>query len=341
MPKFLVSGGRQAADSHALQEWSRSEAGLLLLVDTDTSRVVPLLEYVTDPTLLSDSERMGTTLKCGEVAGENLYIATEWEVLCIHLPTLTIKQRWSFSFFNDVHAVTLRGDNLVVTSTGLDAVFEITQSGECVNAWSVLQDEDVWARFDRRKDYRKVPSTKPHASHPNFSTILDGEIWTTRFIQKDAVCLTRPDLAPVNIGLERPHDGHLIEGLLHYTTVNGCVVMINPNTRETHKILDLNTCKRDVRPLGWCRGLAREGDTLFLGFSRLRPTKLLSNLGWVKDIRRNLSTSVSRPTRMGLYSVTEARHIKDIDLEPYGLNILFSIVPLSDELAHQVEQVAR
>ena len=338
MPRFLVSGGRQAVNAYELQEWNRSEAGVLLLVDTDQGSVKRLMEYRSDPALLSATERMGTTFKCGEVVGGDLYIPTEWEVLRIRLADMEIVEKWSSKFFNDVHAVTLRGDNLIVTSTGLDAVFEVGRDGLLINEWSVLEGRNIWEKFDKDVDYRKVPSTKPHASHPNFSVVMDGEIWTTRFIQKDVVCLTDPTRKGFEVGVERPHDGHLINGKLYYTTVNGSVVIIDPTSGQQDEVFDLNACKRDMRPLGWCRGLARADQMLFLGFSRLRPTKLTANLAWVKDLRKNLSTSVSRPTRLGVYDFSKKQHIKDINLEPYGMNILFSIMPIRDALADSIFQ---
>ncbi len=66
---------------------------------------------------------------------------------------------------------------------------EVTPEGEILREWSVI-GEDTWARFSRQIDYRKVPTTKPHRSHPNFAFLLEGDIWTTRCDQKDAICLT-------------------------------------------------------------------------------------------------------------------------------------------------------
>ena len=69
---------------------------------------------------------------------------------------------------------------VLVADTGLDLVVEVSLQGEVLREWSVLED-DTWQRFSRAIDYRKVPETKPHKSHPNHVFRLGDEITKSRF----------------------------------------------------------------------------------------------------------------------------------------------------------------
>lgn len=78
-----------------------------------------------------------------------------------------------------------------MVNTGLDMVVRVTPEGRVLEEWDVLL-EPAWQRFSRDIDYRKIVSTKPHRSHPNFVFELGDEVWVTRFEQRDAICLTAP-----------------------------------------------------------------------------------------------------------------------------------------------------
>ena len=42
----------------------------------------------------------------------------------------------------------------------------------------------TWERFDPEVDYRQVPTTKPHETHPNFVFIVEEDVWVTVSIHK-------------------------------------------------------------------------------------------------------------------------------------------------------------
>ena len=144
------------------------------------------------------------------------------------------------SCFNDLHHVVPDSSgNLLVTSTGLEMVVRVTPDGEILDQWNVL-GEDPWEKFSRDTDYRKVDSTKPHRSHPNFAFELDGNIWATRFYQRDAVCLSDPSKR-IDIGVQAPHDGLVRNGSIHFTTVDGHIVIVSRHSLLVEKIIDLKT----------------------------------------------------------------------------------------------------
>ena len=59
-----------------------------------------------------------------------------------------------------------------------------------------------------------------------------------------------------------------------------------------------------------------------MGFSKLRRTKLRQNLSW---IRHGFQEVPRLPTRIALYDLEHPARLKEIDLEPAGLNAVFSI----------------
>jgi hypothetical protein len=330
--KLLVTGGRNSPNAANMEYGTRSEAGILLRVDTETGDVEKLLEHVTDPDLLArHTPKPGTTFKCGELHGDCLYLTTEYEVLVVEVGTWRILKNITLPVFNDVHSVTRYGEDLLVTSTGLDAVFLIDHDGNILREWSTLDDGDIWDRFDKEVDYRKVLSTKPHAVHPNFCTVVGEDIWVTRFEKLDAMCLTDGTKKRISFEAGKPHDGHLIGGLVYYTTVTGHIYVADPSTQEIVRHIDFNEYKKGIRPLGWARGMCISNGKINIAFSRLRPTRYTDNLTWVKDIRRHLSLTASHPTRIRIHDLESAQLEREINLEPHGINLVFSVLDEAGE----------
>jgi hypothetical protein len=188
--------------------------------------------------------------------------------------------------------------------------------------WNVLGGYP-WDRFSRSVDYRKVSSTKPHLSHPNFVFQILNDVWTTRFFQRDAICITRPS-PPIRLDVERPHDGLLRDGLLYFTTVDSHLVIVDAGSLKTVSIFDLK--KFSGYPFAgpaWCRGiLVINQSVVCVGFTRIRKTILLQAGNWIKHRFRE----VDAPTHFAIFNLAERQCLKVINLEPHGINILFGIL---------------
>jgi hypothetical protein len=218
---------------------------------------------------------------------------------------------------------------LLIANSGLEMVLEARLSGEIVRIWDTL-GENPWERISPAIDYRKGVSTKPHRSHPNHLFYIDQDIWVTRFEQRDAICLTAPGRR-IEIGVERVHDGLLHGGWLYFTTVDGHVAIADPQTLQVVELIDLRQFYGDDDLLGWCRGLLVEAGQLWVGFSRIRPTKIRANVSWVRQgFRRSL------PTRIACFDLGARRRVAEIGLENYGLNAVFSILPGVDRAEPRV-----
>jgi hypothetical protein len=321
MSEIYVVGGHVRQNLfRKLEEWQSCDYGRIARIDTEEKVAKGGVEYVSPPEAVAEDEP-AILFKSGYMDGSTLYACTSTEVLIYELPEFRRTGYISLPCFNDLHHVcpTIRG-TLAVVSTGLDLVVEISKSGEIVQEWNVL-GQDPWTRFSRDTDYRKVLTTKPHASHPNHVFELNGELWVTRFKQKDAICLTRPG-PRIDVAVEKPHDGYLFGDSVYFTTIDGHVVVASQKTLQVTKIYDLNQMHPEPRlPLGWCRGLLPVDERyLWVGFSRLRATKFVENVNWIKNGAPRLKAS-----HVALYDLQKNECVDEIATEPHGVGVIFSL----------------
>ena len=300
------------------------EAGLILEVDTQTGSTRATAEYKT-PSEARATDQSSVLFKAGAVVGDKLYACTPTEVLVYDLPEFKVSNYISLPCFNDLHHVVPSADgDLLVTSTGLDMVIKLDAVGTVLHQWSVL-GENPWGRFSCDVDYRKVESTQPHRSHPNFVFELDGKIWVTRFEQRDAICLSEPHKR-IDIAIEAPHDGHVFGKYIYFTTVDGHLVIVDRDSLQLARAVNLTLINGTEMLLGWCRGLlCVDRDTFWVAFSRIRRTKFQENLRWLNHRLRD--RMLTKPTHIALYDISARTCLREINLEEHGMNVVFSILP--------------
>jgi hypothetical protein len=324
---YLLGGRQRKLLLKSEQEWNLYESALILHLDTETGKVRTCVEYKS-PASARANDNSSVVFKSGTLIGNTLYACTSTEVLIFKLPQFERVGYISLPCFNDVHHVTPSADgNLLAASTGLDMVIKFNTAGDVLAEWCVLEEEP-WSRFSRTVDYRKVESTKPHLSHPNFVFQLEEEVWVTRFRQRDAVCLNKPCLNKagkrIDIGVQSPHDGLVWGDRIYFTTVDGRIVTVDRQTLQVSSIIDLKEISNRNTLLGWCRGLLPVDDhTIWVGFTRVRKTKIAENVLWVRSVFRE--GMAEAPTHIALYDTARRRCLQEFDLEPHGINIIFSI----------------
>lgn len=203
LEKYYVIGAQQK--NQILKDWEQYKKGLLLEVSPENHSVKKRIEYISPPEVCPE-ENPSISFTAGTIDNKHLYVGTQTEILIYSLSNFKKVNYLSLPCFNDIHHVlpTAEG-NLLIVNTGLDMVLELSPQGKILNEWSVIGG-NPWERFSRKKDYRKVPSTNPHHSHPNYVFKIGNEIWVTRCLQMDAVCLTKPNQR-INIGRALVHDG--------------------------------------------------------------------------------------------------------------------------------------
>jgi hypothetical protein len=321
---YVVGGRQKPGATGRTPEWHLWGGGLIVEVDLARGEVRPCAEYVSPPEACAAEDDPSIVFKAGTLDGDRFYACTQTELLVYSVPDFRRVGYVSLPRFNDLHHVRPgRDGTLLVANTGLDTVVEVTPEGAVRREWSVL-GEDVWQRFSVEVDYRRVATTKPHHAHPNFVFEVRGEIWTTRFLQRDAICLTRPGW---RIPLEGApnHDGEVLGDRVYFTSVDAHVVIADAVTLRKERDVDLNAIAGDDAPLGWCRGLAvLDEDHVAVGFSRLRPTRFRENLRWLKHKLGGSGLGLA-PTRIVVFDLTRGKRCWEQDLEGAGMNIVFSV----------------
>jgi hypothetical protein len=324
---LFVLGGRQRKRVLKVdEEWTLYEKAVILEVDTKTGGARLCAEYETPMNARSEGDS-SVLFKAGSLEGNKLYGCTSTEVLIYDLPHFTLSSYISLPCFNDLHHVRpTKEGNLLVANTGLDMVVELTADGTVLREWSAL-GEDPWQRFSRSVDYRKVDTTKPHRAHPNHVFFLDEHIWVTRAQQKDAICLTDGS-SRIPIGGAYIHDGCLFGDMIYFTSVDGRLILVNRISLKIAEIIDLKTIREsEGELLGWCRGLwVIDERYVWIGFTRVRKTKFMENVNWVK----HAGGDHSKPARIALYDMVAKTCVMEIDLERFGLNVVFNMMPVPE-----------
>jgi hypothetical protein len=327
MSFLYLLGGRQRASLFKHEDEQRLyETALILRLDPSNDTSITEVEYKTPPEARA-SDESSNVFKSATLVGHKLYTCTSTEVLIFEIPEFNRIGYVSLPCFNDLHHVTPTHDgHLLVANTGLDMVVKCTLDGEILEVWNVL-GEDPWSRFSRDVDYRKVETTKPHHSHPNGVFEIGQEVWVTRLSQKDAICLTSAGKR-INIEVQRPHDGLVRGDRIYFTTVDGRVVIVNVHTLEIDRSIDLNEIHRkhnqNDQVLGWCRGiLPIDERRVWVGFTRVRKTTFTENVLWIKHAFKEKD----RPTHIALYDIENGTCLLEIDIERYGMNVIFGIYP--------------
>lgn len=320
-PLYIIGGKQRAARSlgQVNQDWNGYDEGLIVELNPRTRTWKTRLRYVSPPEVVSEIDP-AILFQAGTIQDDKLYLCTQTEVMIYALPTFERIWYLTLHCFNDLHHVIPAGNgNVIVANAGLEMVMELAPDGDIVRAWNVLGNEP-WHNVSPQVDYRSI-STKPHRAHPNHLFLLDGEIWVTRFHQGDVLCLNDPRKR-IALSAERIHDGVLRDGLAYFTTVNGKVIVANPRTLTVEDVIDLNTMHDQDVLLGWCRGLKIDRGTMWVGFSRIRPTKIRENVSWVmRGFKRAM------PTHIGCYDLVKRRCLQEIDLEPMELSAVYSVFP--------------
>lgn len=276
----------------------------LRLVDADDGRVVRELAPEPAPPHRPGEhhELTGSTLD-----GDRLWQATRTEVLRVDLARWRIEARWSHPLLYDVHSVVPGPDGrLAVTASGHESVLEMSPAGELLrHRW--LRRGSFERAYPGVSDFRAVPFDrfKPHSHHPNRAFWLGDRLWVTLFEQRECRCLDGPGAVPLPEG--PPHDGLLREGLLWFTTVNGHVVAVDPDTLERRVHVDLAVLCGPGLP-GWCRGLDVVGSRLWVGMTTLRSTTHREVLRRVLRGR----DGVKRPTRVLEVDLDGPRVVREV-----------------------------
>ncbi|MDQ7862801.1 hypothetical protein RCO48_22535 [Peribacillus frigoritolerans] len=200
MEKYYVVGAQQKNGIY--KDWEQYQKGVIVKVFPEQNLAEKCVEYVS-PKEVIPVNFPSISFTAATIKNDLLYVGTQTEILVYSLPDFQIVGYLSFPCFNDIHHVLPTSEgNLLVVNTGLDMVLEISPQGKVLKEWHVFWRGHMEKISPGRSIIVKVPTTKPHQSHPNFVFQIGKDIWATRCLQEDAICLTKLD-QQIKIGGEK------------------------------------------------------------------------------------------------------------------------------------------
>jgi len=326
--KLIITGGRQSKSSSSYfnKEWNNGISGIIYEYDAIKETIKKKIEYKT-PEEYRPKKNFSISFKSGSIYKNKLFVTTLTEILIYELSKFKLIKRISLNIFNDLHHVIRNNNDLYIVITGLDLVVRYSLlKNKILTFYNCFPEQDTWKRFDINKNYRKINTTKPHFSHPNHVTYIDGKLFITRYMQKDVLIFSKQGkiIDKINLNEEIPHDGAIFNNSLIYTTVNGKIIKLN-KTSFKKKIIDLNKFEKQGNSLGWCRGFYQSNDHNYVGFSRIRPTKFIENIKWLGS-KLSDKVKLKMPTRIEVYNKDFSKITKTVNLEEIGINWIFSIL---------------
>lgn len=326
MARLLITGGMERENGFLLGEGKYYSRARLLRLDTDSGEVERLLE-ISEGGENYPEQHPNLQFTAGCVEGQRLWLPTDTEVHCYSYPDLSRLATISYPFFHNIHHVNVIDGGLYVVSTGLDLVVRL--DAETFEPVEFLQAEgkDPWSRFSPHVDYRKIHSTRPHHSHPNYVFQVDGRRWLTRCTQQDAVCLDDPSRRFVisgghDIGV---HDGVLHEGLLYFSTVQGLLVVADPDTSTVVEEIDLLSLEPRREVKGWCRGILFQEEIVYVAYSRIRPTRDRRKVAWLRRFAPSLRRH--RQAQVVAYDLKARKKVAEWLFPDDLIHAIYSILP--------------
>lgn len=324
---LLVTGGVLRPDGYNLGEGKYYGCAKLVHINIKTGQFSELLS-VADGTHNFPDEHPNLEFTVGAVDKDNLWLAMDTEIRLYTYPQLQLIKTFSHPCFHNIHSVAIHDDELYVTSTGIDLVLVLDKYNGAIKQYFNVEGKPIWHRYSQTTDYRKVHSTRPHDSHPNYVFWIDEQPWVTRCTQEDAVLLS--DVSK-RIDISGPdkvisvHDGIVHGDYVYFTSVDSCIVIADTKTYQVVETFNLSNLKGYGGLRGWCRGLYISGDIFYVGFSRLRKTRRLDKIEWVSRLI-NRGKTIEDCSVLGINMSTK-EIIADYIIPTGMLDAIYTILP--------------
>lgn len=241
------------------------------------------------------TEPVGRRFGAPSIDGGDVVVCTEGEVLRVRGGAVV--DRWTHPSMDDLHHAAVIDGRLLAVATGLDGV---------------LEGEELHPVGDR--------------VHPNYVFAANGRTWVTRGTAGDARCLD--DGRTVPIASVVVHDGIPDGETAWFTAVDGRLVHVDLGSGRALRTLDLHQPDDGPEPLGWCRGLAIVDGVAWVGFTRIRATRVRRNLAWVRGRLRGVPIASRRPTRVVGFELATGRRVASVELAAVGIDALFGIAAI-------------
>lgn len=301
---LVLAGGRQSREAGVADRTHAPlyDRGILAKLDLDRGTV--------EPWVVGEG-RFGAL----SVDGRDLVACTGTHVLRIG-PDGRVTGREGHPWLSDVHHALVIDGVAHAASTALDGVVALGLAPTFLPT----------VRGGVSPHVERPPGT-PSQTHPNFVFRVDGVAHVTRGTRGDAVALRDLErswaIAPVVV-----HDGIVTPEGVWFTRVDGQLVLIDPATGRIAQTVALHQPGDGPEPLGWCRGLCIADGIAWVGFTRLRATRLRRHLAWARGRLRGRPIATRRPTRIEGFDLQTGRRVASFPLVDVELDALFGVVRL-------------
>jgi len=327
MSNLLITGGKLRENGFELGEGKYYGCAKLLRLDTDSGEINELLSIDKGNDNYPDIHP-NLEFTVGDVAGNELWLSTDTEIRHYSYPNLDLLSTYSHPCFHNIHSVAVHDERLYVTSTGLDMVVVLNKYSGDIISYQNAEGKPTWHRFLSDFDYRKIHSTRPHDCHPNYVFWISNEPWVTRCTQEDAVQLSdtsnRIDISGPDKEIS-VHDGIVKGEYVYFTSVDGCIVVADINTKEVIETINIYDLKGYGGLRGWCRGLYMTDDIVYIGFSRLRKTRRIEKIKWVSHLI-NKGKSIDNCSVLAI-DLLKREIIADYHIPENMIDAVYTILP--------------
>jgi hypothetical protein len=316
--QMLVTGARRNKETFSLENMLHCNDACLFEIDFASKRI--LRSYVdTNPDSAILPRQATFSLRHGYFDGRTVHTCTASELRQIDYDAFELKRSFTHPLFNDLHYVAPINGDIYFVDTGLDHIGKMLPDDQ-VQLFPVLHDGETH-KIELDKDYRAL-DTKPHHAHPNFLFQLDGKKWVTRFHQLDAVRLD--DFADrIPLGRVGCHDGIVAGGRVYFSTVDGKIIVVDADTKSKLAEHDISA-QYNVPALGWCRGIAVQGNVGYVGFTSIRKTKHRENIKWLTNTIE--AVRGENPSRIVKFDLDTGKVLDEIVFPKTELAVIFSLL---------------
>ncbi len=308
MSPLGVAGGRQGRPASAADRDHRPLYDLAVFGVLGAEGYREVLRYRATAPWVADG--VGHRFGAPGVDGDRVWLCTERDVVC-----WPGGDRFDQPAFADLHHVAATPEGLLAVATGAGGVVRATDG----RFWPVHPGATA-----PTTDVRCLPFDD--VFHPNHLVVWRGRTWVTRGGRGDVVPLEGGP--PVQVADVVIHDGFACDEGVWFTAVDGRLVLVDLDQRRVLRSVVI----AGDGALGWCRGLVLDGDTAWVGFTRLRATRLRRNLAWLAGRLRGHTTVGTRPTRVVRVELGTGRVLEECPLEAHGVDAVFGLCGLPGAL---------
>jgi hypothetical protein len=325
--KLLITGAALRENGFELGEGKYYGCAKLIQLDTTSGTIDELLSVDAGNNNFPDTHP-NLEFTAGDVEQDKLWLPMDTEIRLYHYPSMSLLDTFSHPSFHNIHSVAVHGDQLFVTSTGLDMVVILDKKDGSIISRHNTEGKPTWHRFSQQIDYRKVYSTRPHDCHPNYVFWINGEPWVTRCTQEDAVMLydttKRIDISGPKRSIS-VHDGFVHGRQVLFTTVDGSIVIADTQTLKVTGTVDISSMEGFHGLRRWCRGMYMSGNILYVGFSRLRKTKQKEKIAWISRLL-TAGEHVDQCSVLAL-DLSQNKLVADFRIPAEMLDAIYTILP--------------